>query len=232
MYKKLLYSLVLLLIYNTLGYAQNISEIYMTSDTLRVYFRQDKIVLDPLFRNNGKNLKEFSQYFNNLIANKSNRVRSILIVSGASPEGPYTRNRYLSDNRAKVVYDYLIKNNLAQRQNIEIESRGIDWKGLTERVENSNIQYKDEILEMLALPDWISKNGKVTDGRKKRLMDFKGGKVWRQLYDLYFADLRGTKVMIAYNIKKEIATKKREKVHIPQSESFDCIIPIPPPNRN
>ena len=183
--------------------AQEISEVYVTSDTLQVYFRQDKILLEPQFRDNGKRLRDFSRHFNELLYSPDSKVRSILIVSGASPEGPSTRNRYLSDNRAKVVYDYLLNYHLVDSTHIEIESRGVDWKGLAARVKASDLPYKEEVLEILDLPEWISEGGKVVDGRKARLMNYQGGKVWNELYDLYFPDLRGTKVMIAYNILRK-----------------------------
>lgn len=199
--RKILIMIFLLLSFG-LGYAQEISEVYVTSDTLQVYFRQDKILLDPQFRSNGKRLKEFSRRFNALLNNPQSNVRSILIVSGASPEGPSTRNRYLSDNRAQVIYDYLLDRHLVDAEHVEIESRGVDWKGLEAFVRASNLPYKEEVLEILALPEWIKENGKVVDGRKHRLMNYQGGKVWNELYDRYYADLRGTRVMIAYNILK------------------------------
>lgn len=188
------------------GYAQDASEVYVTSDTLQVYFRQDKIVLDPLFRDNGARLAEFSHRFDSLLEAPQSKVRSVLIISGASPEGPSTRNRWLSDNRAKVVYDYLTENHYIDPDKIEIASRGVDWKGLTQRVAASNLPYRDEVLEILAFPEWVTKNGKVVDGRKHRLMNFRGGRVWNELYDLYYADLRGTRVMIVWNIPRPDVT--------------------------
>lgn len=202
MRRLILLTFTLLLSYG-LSFAQEISEVYVTSDTLQVYFRQDKILLEPQFRDNGTRLREFSRQFHKLLYDPQNKVRSILIVSGASPEGPSTRNKYLSDNRAKVVYDYLVEQHLADPTHIEIESRGVDWQGLKARVEKSDLPYKEDVLEILALPEWISKDGKVVDGRKARLMTYQGGKVWNELYNLYFADLRGTRVMIAYNILKK-----------------------------
>ena len=199
--------LILLFLSCLFGYAQEISETYVTSDTLQVYFRQDKILLESQFRDNGKRLEEFSHHFNSLLSNPKSKVRSILIVSGASPEGPSARNRYLSDNRAKVVYDYLLNNHLVDSAHIEIESRGVDWKGLTVRVKESDLAYKNEVLDILELPEWISEGGKVKDSRKARLMNYQGGSVWNELYELYFADLRGTKVMIAYNILKPKAVR-------------------------
>lgn len=220
-------SLVLLLTHKQTN-AQEISEVYVTSDTLQVYFRQSKIDFVATFRDNGKRLNEFSQRFKALLDCKANKVRSILIVSGASPEGSYHFNRYLSDNRAKVVYDYLINNNLADSAEIEIESRGVDWVGLASRVAVSNLPYKEEVLDIIKLPDWITKNGTVVDGRKHRLMNLNGGNAWNELYKLYFADLRGTRVMIAYNIRKEentITTAKSRPIYPSDSIKFIPLIP-------
>lgn len=200
-------------------YAQEISDVYVTSDTLQVYFRQDKILLEPQFRDNGKRLRDFSHHFKQLLYNPDSKVRSILIVSGASPEGTSSRNRYLSDNRAKVVYDYLLNNHLVDSAHIEVESRGVDWKGLESRVKASDLPYKNEVLEILALPEWILKDGKVVDGRKNRLMNYQGGKVWNELYDLYFPDLRGTRVMIAYNIQKADTIQSVAPIEILPAES-------------
>lgn len=202
MRRLLLLTIIMLLSYG-FSSAQEISEVYVTSDTLQLYFRQDKIQLDPQFRENGKRLVEFSRQFYQLLYAPQNKVRSILIVSGASPEGASARNRYLSDNRAQVVYDFLVDRHLADPSHIEIESHGVDWKGLAARVKGSGHPFEEEILAILDLPEWIKKDGKVVDGRKNRLMSFQGGKVWNELYDLYFADLRGTRVMIAYNILKK-----------------------------
>lgn len=219
MIRKLLLLITLMYVCYGLNHAQEISRVYVTSDTLQVYFRQDAIQLEPQFRNNGTRLRDFSLLFKDLLHNPQNRVRSILIVSGASPEGSSTHNRYLSDNRAKVIYNYLINNHLADPAHIEIESRGVDWKGLEEYVQASNLPYKEEVLEILALPEWISKGGKVVDGRKHRLMNYQGGKVWRELYDLYFANLRSTRVMIAYNIKKEDVASGKDTIYVRKTDT-------------
>lgn len=205
MRRQILLTITLLLSYG-LSSAQEISDVYLTSDTLQVYFRQDRILLEPQFRDNGARLREFSSQFHKLSNDPQNKVRSILIVSGASPEGPSTHNKYLSDNRAKVVYDYLIDQHLADPAHIEIESRGVDWQGLKDRIEESDLPYKDDVLDILDLPEWISDGVKVVDGRKSRLMNYQGGKVWNELCNLYFPDLRATEVMIAYNIVKKDVT--------------------------
>lgn len=178
------------------------------SDSVEVFFRQSKIKLDPQFRNNGSRLESFSQRFKSLLNSPSSNVNIIRIISGASPEGTYKFNRYLSDNRANAVFDFLTSNKLVDSADIKIESRGIDWIGLTECVKSSNLAYKDEVLEILTLPEQTIKNGKVIDERRNRLRNLNGGKVWRELFDLYFANLRATKVVIGFDIQKALQLKK------------------------
>lgn len=181
-------------------YAQECPEVVVASDTLQVYFRQNKIELDVEFRENGSQLKGFSRRFNSLLKDSLSRVKSVKIVSGASPEGSSSRNRYLSDNRAKVVRDYLVKQGLIDSLHIEVDSRGVDWQGLQERVERSDYPFSAEVLEILSQPEWIVRNGKVVDSRKNRLLTLDGGNPWRELYSRYFPDLRGTRVMIVYDV--------------------------------
>lgn len=226
--QKLVVILLLLIgVLNANAKADDITDIWVTTDTLQVFFRQDKIDLNPQFRNNGNRLKEFTNHFKALLADSTSKVKSIVIVSGASPEGPHTRNRYLSDNRAKVVYDYLTENNLVDSTHISIESRGTDWKGLANFISESDLPYRDEALELLNFPLWITEKNKVVDGRKRRMMELNGGDAWRELYDLYFADLRTTKVMIVWNIQKP--QKTDTIIEYPLIPSLDTISVCQPP---
>ncbi len=201
--KFILLFIVSFLLYAPLVYAQEVSEECMVSDTLQVYFRQDEIVLDTLFRDNAKRLNLFVDHFNRLRKDPSKNVKGILIVSGASPEGTYSRNLFLSENRAKVVYNYLIdscfNDSLSPPPHVEIESRGVDWEGLGLYLRESEHPYRNDVLEIISHPDLIEVDGRIVDKRKTRLLYFQGGAPWRELYDLYFADLRGTKVMVIYD---------------------------------
>lgn len=184
-----------------------VSDSHVTTDSVEVFFRLDKTNLDSSYYDNGKRLSAFAHRFDSLTATQAD-IRSVLIVSGASPEGPSAHNRFLSDSRAAVVRDYLVDNKLLDINKIEIESRGVDWHGLAEFVKGSNFAYKDDVLEVLALPEWIVNNGKVVDSRKNRLMTLNGGKVWRDLYSRYFAELRHTRVMVAYNILRADSVRR------------------------
>lgn len=183
--------------------AQTLSEMWMTSDTLHVYFPQNKAVLNPEFRSNGIALKDFTDEFHKMKDTPGSKVRSVLIVSGASPEGNVELNRRLSDSRAQAVLDYLLEQKLLDPSEVSVESRGIDWKGLYDIMEYSQLPYKDAVMEIINGPEIEVIGGRNVEIRQKNLMMLEGGKVWKEIYEDYFPNLRGTMVMIVWDIKRE-----------------------------
>ena len=202
MKKLLLYILTIVLASGGLR-AQSLSETWMTSDTLHVYFPQNVSVLNPSFRDNGSRLSSFTENFHKMKETPGSKVRSVLIVSGASPEGRIDINRSLSDSRAKAVLDFMVKENLLDPSEIEVESRGVDWTGLANLVEESDSPYRDEVLRVISGPEVEEKDGKRIEVRQQALMQLDGGKVWDDIYERYFPNLRGTMVMIIWDIKRE-----------------------------
>ena len=198
--------LCLLLMSFSLGLsAQTLSEIWVTSDTLHVYFPQNVSILNPAFRANGTKLEEFTANFHKMKETPGSKVKSVLVVSGASPEGRIELNRKLSDSRAQAVMDYLLEKQLLDPSEVEVESRGVDWKGLYSLVEGSDMQSRDDLLKIIAGPETEMVDGRRVEVRQKALMSYNGGKEWKEIYENYFPNLRGTMVMIVWNIRKEIS---------------------------
>ena len=219
----------LLLFHGGRADGQALSRVLVTTDTLQVYFRQNETVLDPAFRDNGRHLQAFTARFAALLREPGSKVRGILVVSGASPEGTFTVNQRLSDARARAVIRYLLAHRLVDSSLVEVESRGADWQGLRDRVAASTLPYREEALVLIDSPLWVSRGGKVVDGRKQRLMNLHGGRAWRELYALYFSSLRGTRVMIAWNIRREeVARANRPTPVTPLSTAFSPL-PLPSP---
>ena len=219
----------LLLFLGGVGHGQTLSRVLVTTDTLQVYFRQNETVLDASFRDNGRHLQAFTARFAALLREPGSKVRSILVVSGASPEGPFTLNQHLSDARSRAVIRYLLEHRLVDSSLVEVESRGADWQGLRDCVAASSLPYREEALVLIDSPLWVSRGGRVVDGRKQRLMNLHGGRAWRELYALYFPSLRGTRVMIAWNIRQEeLARPGRPTPVAPTSPVFSPL-PVPSP---
>lgn len=54
---------------------------------VKVYFRQNHASLDSLFRDNGSRLDSFSRRLSSFRGDTALQIRSVRVVSGASPEG-------------------------------------------------------------------------------------------------------------------------------------------------
>lgn len=206
--------------------AQALSEIWVTSDSLHVYFPQSESELDPDFRDNGESLRAFTEGFHRMKETPGSKVKSVLIVSGASPEGRIDLNRRLSDARAKSVLDYLLKEQLLDPSEVEVESRGVDWQGLYTIMEYSDLPYRDSVMAIISGPETELRNGREVEVRQQALMRLDGGKVWKEIYEKYFPNLRGTMVMIAWNIRREI---KKPVVVQPEPEPEPQPEPEPEP---
>ena len=65
---------------------------------------------------------------------------------------------------------------------------------LREQVAASDVSYRGEVLDILdRTPVWIyDAEGKIVDGRKKRLMDLQGGEPYRHMLEHFFPDLRNS----------------------------------------
>ena len=209
--------------------AQTMSETWVTSDTLQVYFPQNVSVLDPGFRGNGEKLEAFTENFHKMKDTPGSKVKSVLIVSGASPEGNINLNRRLSDSRASAVLNYLLEKQLLDPSEVEVESRGVDWTGLYNLVYDSDKPYKDEVLRIIAGPETEEKNGKIVEKRQVSLLQMDGGNVWKDMFDSYFPNLRGTMVMIVWNIRKEIKRPLPPPAPEPEPKPAPAPEPVPEP---
>lgn len=76
---------------------------------VKVYFRQNHASLDSLFRDNGSRLDSFSRRLSSFRGDTALQIRSVRVVSGASPEGSSEINRSLSERRSAAIRSYLEK---------------------------------------------------------------------------------------------------------------------------
>lgn len=173
------------------------------SDSVRVYFKQGIYKLELDFEDNERHLESFITRMHRLYKERRFAINQIRIVSGASPEGSSTINHMLSDRRAKAILDYL-RNYMALPDSlINIVSPGVDWDGLERLVADSDLEYRDKVLDIVRnTPEWIYKDGKIVDGRKRQLMMLQGGKVWWDMYDKLFPTLRSSALQVIVDLER------------------------------
>lgn len=102
-------------------------------------------------------------------------------------------------------------------------SLGIDWQGLIELVEVSDMRHRDEVLALLRnTPEWIVRNGQVVDGRMRRLGMLHGGRPYWYMYEHLFPELRNSGVSVVSVIERLPESR-------PEADSvFASVQPAPP----
>lgn len=187
-------------------------------DSARIYFKQGKIELIPTLRKNQSALNRIVDTMRITSADSAYQLRKILVVGGASPEGSVKFNRWLSEKRAKVLFDYLSRYDELPDSLRTTHYLGRDWNGLIRLVENDpQLPYRKETLSMLRQIASEQKSGaQAEESHLQKIQKLRGGTPYLYMYRKYFPLLRSSKLHLWY-----------EKVHrseIPKPENLNSEI--------
>ena len=187
-------------------------------DSVRIYFKQGKIELVPTLRENRSALNRITDTMRITGADSAYHLRKILVEGGASPEGSVKFNRWLSEKRAKALFDYLSHYGELPDSLKTTRYLGRDWNGLIRLVENDlQLPYKEETLSMLRQIASEQKSGAQAEERHlQKIQKLRGGTPYLYMYRKYFPLLRSSKLHLWY-----------EKVHrseIPKPENLNSEI--------
>ncbi|MCR4824610.1 MAG: DUF3575 domain-containing protein [Bacteroidales bacterium] len=210
-------------------------------DTLemKIYFRQGESRVDPAFRENALRLAAFQAELETLLSDSTAVVRYISVRSAASPEGRTDRNRKLSEARARSIEGFLRRTLPVDPLLFRYQAVGEDWDGLAAAVRALDLPWRDEALDIIEnTPAWITRGGRVVDGRKRQLMQLQSGKVWRWLEREVFPELRaagGSVRCVVFHTVREIPASP-DTVYVgravPAGSSLGRPRPAPEPLRN
>lgn len=204
-----------------------------------VMFRIGASRIEVKYKNNKQQLDTIVHVANDTI----NNLLRIKITSYNCPINGKTFNDELSKLRSKNLSKYLSGEIFIPKGVVIEHSKGIDWDGLEELVENSNMKHKDKVLDILYnVPEetWRRKGkyNTLIDSRNKHLMDLEGGRPYRYMMKHIFPLLRSSSVITLYYEKKKtveqpaVLVKQRlniEEVKIPTPTwVLEMQIPIPP----
>lgn len=157
-------------------------------DTLTIRFRQDDIYVDMDYAENSESWATFERVFREHFSNVNPNALQLDIYSGASPEGPANHNRWLGENRGQAIR-WLVRQHLPGRVGtIIVHNEGARWEGLFEAVAASDELWRDEVLQIIAMPATLDEA--VRDHRETKLRKLWGGNVWPVLREKYLAPLR------------------------------------------
>jgi len=193
-------------------------------DSVKIYFRQGKIDLDLSLHSNRSALERIADSLHTSYADSVYRLEKILVVGAASPEGSVRLNKWLSEKRAGVLFDYLSRYGSLPDSLKTTDFLGRDWNGLIRLVENDpEVPYRDETLALLReIADEAQGSAPSKDDQMRLIQQLRGGEPYRYMYRRLFPELRASWLYLWYEKiwnPKALARPPRAEAYIPQAET-------------
>lgn len=168
-------------------------------DSLRttIYFRPGYSLLELSYRDNAANMKALTQGIQTIKSNPCVQLQHIRILSAASPEGNSALNKRVAKRRGERLRNYLKETLVLPDSIFTVSSAGEDWQGLAALIAKEKTPWRNKALQIIRhTPEWVTRNGKVVDGRKRQLQNLDGGKAWKYMLDNHFYTLRTGAVVV------------------------------------
>lgn len=178
------------------------------SDSARIYYRQGYRHVDPRYRDNRTELDRFIRLLREEYT--AGRLEGVEIRSWASPEGVTRLNNRLSERRADSLKSYLVRHASIPDSLVSVRGEGIAWEMLREMVATTpDLPYQEEVLHILDhTPIYIyGPTGRIVDGRKKQLMDLRGGRPYNYMLEHIFPDLRTSLSVVCHRKPTPVVTE-------------------------
>lgn len=169
---------------------------------LIVRFRQGKTAIDLTFEDNAKSLEQMRKVLDLIEQDPNASLGKIVLAGASSMEGSVKINDLLAQKRVESLRRYL-GDKISSRANLfEGITIGEDWVGLHKMVEESSMQYKEEVLKIID-------NVPVSQGREVKLMNLKWGRPYNYMLEHFFPKLRSAGyIRIFYESKPSVEFEK------------------------
>lgn len=164
-------------------------------DELEIIFKVSKIEIDSSVFNNEVTFGKILAAVDKIFSNPYYKIDKIEVAGYASPEGRPAFNKWLGENRAKALIDYIIEHrpqyNLT-RDNFKIRNGEENWAGLRRVVAASDLEQKERVLQIIDdenIPGELKKD-------KIRWID--RAKTWKQMLKDIYPHLRCARYLAVY----------------------------------
>lgn len=180
-------------------------QIYDVKDSVKIFFRQGKINLDPTLSDNQWALNRIADTLRSNYADSACQLRKILVVGAASPEGPPGINRWLSEKRADVLFNHLSQYATLPDSLKSSRFIGPDWMGLLKLAKHDPLlPFREETLSLLSQIAGEAEAGIGTQSNRQgsqpeRIRTLRGGIPYQYMYKKYFPSLRASQLFLWYN---------------------------------
>jgi len=142
--------------------------------------------------NNANVLSQLDSFIQSAVTNSGLHIYRIFLSAYSSIEGSYAVNERLAYNRVESFRDYLtIRYPELSRYPVDIVWVAEDWGELSRLVRMSNINEREEILEIIRkVPNF--------DEREELLVKLNGGRAYMELQETILPQLRRVEIKIEY----------------------------------
>lgn len=190
-----------------------IEKVRSLSGSAYIDFPVDQTVIYPDYHNNTAELGKIAGTIDSVRTDKDITITSVWLKGYASPESPYTHNTDLAIGRTAALKSHIGQLFHFPDGIIDTDYEPENWDGLRRYVEKSNIDHREEILDMIDSDmDPDAKEAKI-----KRTFP----EEYRFLLQHCYPYLRRTDYRIEYNIRifNDVEEIKRVMAERPQKLS-------------
>ena len=174
--------------------------IYIATDYIEIHFKLDKSDLDISYMGNGIALMRLERVIDSIGVDK---IKEIEIVSQSSPEGPYERNVTLTEQRSKVMVNYMYRMFPDLKEKITVNKITEAWDNLSQYVEkdpNLEDDTKKTILDIIH-SDELSLATKKSKLKNTLGENPKTGDVYKYLTATYYPVIRNSGMYILHIVE-------------------------------
>ena len=169
-------------------------------------FRVNSTVIDFAYSDNAARMQEMLEFLRTIRQDSTINIIEVSFCGAASPEGSYQLNRKLAQGRLSALEKFIRSEVDIPDSLITYNDSYIPWDYLKSQIEDSGLIRKDEVIAILEeearLVDYHHPNTHI-DNRIVKLRALDGGKVWQQMNNLFFEQMRNAcAVFVTY--KKEL----------------------------
>ena len=149
--------------------------------------------LNPKMNNNAAELEKIGDMIRKAKDDSSVTFTGVAINGYASPEGRYSDNLKLSENRVATFKKELLKMYDLDESLLHVTGHGEDWNTLTKLIAESDVAYKEEALEII-------RNTEDPDVREKKLKQLQNGVPYKDMFANFYPKLRRVDYELQYTV--------------------------------
>lgn len=164
-------------------------------DEMDIIFKVSKAVIDSSVFDNEVTFGKILAAVDKIHTNPMYRIDKIQVSGYASPEGSVSFNRWLGENRAKALINYIIEHRPEYEltaEDFEIVNGEENWMGLRRVLGESDMSAKDDVISV------INDTTLNEVQKKSRIKAMDGGRVWNDMLKNIYPHLRSARYLAVF----------------------------------